>query len=205
MNCIDFVYMCDICNICESFFWHKPLTLLTNASLFGNRFKFICCSQLFPPFNLQADNGALFYTVYNWSVSKSYIIMSTYWSCCSKKFKTIYSQYTWENTIWARVLYDGLSLSRETLLSVKVGGAVGAASLTETMKSCSNIDCGCEWETFISLAPGQGSGPSPCLLCCCFLLMPLLLLVLPQHEITFLSLCPRGKNKKNKSTPSMVW
>lgn len=112
------------------------------------------------------------------------------------KFKTIYSRYTWDNTRSARVLYDGLSLFRETLLSVKVGGAVGAASLTETMKSCSNIDCGCEGETFISLTPGQGSGPSPCLLCCCFLLMPLLLLVLPQHEITFLSLCPRGKNGK---------
>lgn len=29
-------------------------------------------------------------------------------------------------------------------MAIAVGGAVGAASLTETMKSCSNIDCGCE-------------------------------------------------------------
>lgn len=67
---------------------------------------------------------------------------------------------------------------QKNIVAVVAAEAVGATTLTATMKSCSNIDCGRLWKrgggAFISLSPGQGSGTSPCLLCRCFLLMPVI-------------------------------
>lgn len=45
-----------------------------------------------------------------------------------------------------------LSISQRNTVAGEIRGAIGAASLTKTMRSCSNIDCGREeGETFISL------------------------------------------------------